>query len=53
YYPTSEGLVPATGALVAAIETASSKKATIVGKPKRIMFDIAKGLLTNKVKVAV
>ena len=53
YYPTSEGLVPATGALVAAVETASASKATIVGKPKRIMFDIAKSLLTNKKKVAV
>ncbi len=53
YYPTSEGLVPATGALVAAIETASSAKATVVGKPKRIMFDIAKGLLSRNKKVAV
>jgi 4-nitrophenyl phosphatase len=53
YYPTSQGLVPATGALVAAIETASSTKATIVGKPKRIMFNIAKSLLVNKGRIAV
>jgi phosphoglycolate/pyridoxal phosphate phosphatase family enzyme len=53
YYPTSEGLVPATGALVAAIETASSTKATVVGKPKRIMFNIAKSLLVNKSRIAV
>lgn len=53
YYPTAEGLVPATGALVAAIETASSVKAKIVGKPKRIMFGIAKGLLNNKSRIAV
>ncbi|HSG30618.1 MAG TPA: HAD-IIA family hydrolase [Thermodesulfobacteriota bacterium] len=53
YYPTHEGLVPATGALVAAIETASSAKATVVGKPKRIMFDIAKNLLSSNKKVAV
>ncbi|NIP30618.1 MAG: HAD-IIA family hydrolase [Candidatus Dadabacteria bacterium] len=53
YYPTSEGLVPATGALVAAIETASASKATVVGKPKRIMFSIAKDLLINQKRIAV
>lgn len=53
YYPTPDGLVPATGALVAALEIASSTKATIVGKPKRIMFNIAKSLLANKSRIAV
>lgn len=53
YYPTPEGLVPATGALVAAIETASCKKAIIVGKPEKIMFQIAKSLFNKKDKCAV
>ncbi len=37
-YPTSEGLVPGPGALLAAIETASGRTAEIVGKPQPQLF---------------
>jgi len=40
-YPSSEGMVPATGAMLAAIEVASGKKAVVVGKPEVIMFEVA------------
>jgi len=53
YYPTPEGLVPATGALVASIKTASGIKPTIVGKPQKIMFQIAKSMLNKNDKCAV
>src|SRR3989337_3466977 len=38
-FPTPEGLVPATGAILASIEYATGKKATIVGKPEVIILD--------------
>ena len=38
---SSEGLVPAAGTIVAAIEAASSQKAVIMGKPYRPMFHVA------------
>src|SRR3972149_9417297 len=41
-FPTPEGLVPATGAILASIEYATGKKATIVGKPEVIIFEVAK-----------
>jgi len=40
-YPTVDGLVPGTGALVAAIETASGVEALTVGKPQPAMFEAA------------
>lgn len=40
-YPSSEGMVPATGAMIAAIEVASGKKAIVAGKPEVIMFEVA------------
>ncbi len=47
-YPTQEGYVPATGAMLASIETASGKKAICAGKPEAIMFKIALGNFDNK-----
>lgn len=41
YIPTEEGLVPATGALLASIEVASGQKAIIGGKPEKIIFEVA------------
>lgn len=38
---SSEGLVPAAGTIVAAIEVASSKKAVVMGKPHKPMFQVA------------
>ncbi len=40
-YPTPEGHVPATGAMLASIEVACGKKATVVGKPETIIFEVA------------
>ncbi len=41
-FPTAEGLVPATGAILASIEVASGKKAVVAGKPESMMFEVAK-----------
>ena len=40
-YPTIEGHIPATGAMLASIEVASGKRAISAGKPEKLMFDIA------------
>lgn len=37
-YPTAEGLWPGTGAILAAVETAAGRRATIVGKPEPELF---------------
>lgn len=39
--PTEEGLVPGTGALIAAIETGSEVKPVAIGKPEPVMFELA------------
>lgn len=39
--PLEEGLVPGAGAILAAVETATDVRATVIGKPHRPMFDIA------------
>jgi 4-nitrophenyl phosphatase len=39
--PTHEGLVPGTGALIAALETASGIKPRAIGKPEPTMFELA------------
>lgn len=52
-FPTSEGLVPATGAIIASIEYASGKTATIAGKPEPIMFEAAKKLLSSQERIAI
>ena len=44
-FPTKEGLVPATGAILASIEVASGKKSISVGKPERVIFDVAMSTL--------
>jgi glycerol-1-phosphatase len=40
-YPSPEGMVPATGAMLASIETACGKRALVAGKPELIMFEVA------------
>jgi 4-nitrophenyl phosphatase len=40
-YPTEEGIAPGSGAILAALQTASGVAPTIIGKPERPMFDIA------------
>lgn len=39
--PTEEGLVPGTGALIAAIEVGSGVKPVAIGKPEPTMFEMA------------
>jgi glycerol 3-phosphatase-2 len=55
YIPTEEGLVPATGAVLASIEVASEKKAIVGGKPEKIIFEVAmmKNQLRPKERIAV
>ena len=40
-YPSEEGLIPGTGAMIVALETASGVKATGVGKPEPVMYQLA------------
>lgn len=43
--PFPGGEVPGTGSILAAVETASGKRATIAGKPERHLFEMASGAL--------
>jgi HAD superfamily hydrolase (TIGR01450 family) len=52
-YPTADGLCPATGAVLAAIETASGQTATIIGKPEPPMFELARKQLGDCTPIAV
>jgi 4-nitrophenyl phosphatase len=40
-FPTSEGLVPGAGAVLAAITTAAEKQPIVVGKPSPFLFELA------------
>ena len=40
-YPSEEGLLPGTGTMIAALETASGVKPTAIGKPEPTMFQLA------------
>jgi 4-nitrophenyl phosphatase len=40
-FPSEEGLIPGAGSILAAIEAATGVKPATVGKPARLMFDIA------------
>jgi HAD superfamily hydrolase (TIGR01450 family) len=51
-YPGPTGPEPATGAIVAAIETAGGVPAVVVGKPEPIMFDIAREALAGCQRIA-
>jgi HAD superfamily hydrolase (TIGR01450 family) len=46
-YPTATGPLPGTGALVAAVETASESRARVAGKPEPPMFEAAKRRLAT------
>jgi 4-nitrophenyl phosphatase len=39
--PSEEGLIPGTGAMIVALETASGVKATTIGKPEPTMYELA------------
>lgn len=53
FVPAREGREPATGAIVAAIETATGATATITGKPEPHIFAMACDLLAGCARVAV
>jgi HAD superfamily hydrolase (TIGR01450 family) len=51
--PAKDGPEPATGAVLAAVETAGGVSATVIGKPEPYMFAIARDMLTGCRRVAV
>lgn len=53
-FPTPEGLVPGAGSLIAALEAASDRQATIIGKPAAPMFEAALEVLgTSKAQTVM
>ena len=52
-FPTPEGPWPATGSILAAIETAGSRPALVVGKPEPIVFGVAREALTGCERIGV
>jgi glycerol 3-phosphatase-2 len=52
-FPMPDGPWPGTGAILAAIETAAGKQATVVGKPERHIFEVARSLLPDSRRVAI
>jgi glycerol 3-phosphatase-2 len=53
FVPTDEGPEPATGAILAAVETATGVIATAIGKPEPFMFELARETLAGCNRVAV
>ena len=53
FVPTRNGREPATGAILAAIETATGATATVIGKPEPHMFAVASQMLAGCQRVAV
>ena len=51
--PYPGGELPGTGAVLAAVETASGQRAEIAGKPKRHLFEMARGALGGAERVAM
>jgi glycerol 3-phosphatase-2 len=52
-FPMPDGPWPATGAVLAAVETAGGVTATVVGKPEPFIFEIARSELSGCQRVAV
>jgi glycerol 3-phosphatase-2 len=52
-FPMPDGPWPATGAILAAVETASGSRASVVGKPEPFIFEIARSLLAHRRNVAI
>ena len=47
------GQLPATGAVLDAVETAAERRAVVAGKPERHVFDISRSLLPSSGRVAI
>ena len=52
-FPTPDGPWPATGSILAAVETAAGTRAIVAGKPETFIFDIARSLLPGCRRVAM
>ena len=52
-FPMPDGPWPATGAILAAVETAAGRRAIVVGKPEPYIFEIARSLLGDCSRVAI
>jgi glycerol-1-phosphatase len=52
-FPMPDGPWPGTGAVLAAVEAAAGKEATVVGKPEPFIFDHARSLLADCRRVAI
>jgi HAD superfamily hydrolase (TIGR01450 family) len=52
-FPMPDGPWPATGAIVAAVETASGTTAIVIGKPEPAMFEAAKAVVGPIERIAV
>ena len=49
-YPSEEGLIPGTGSMIAALETASGVEPLSIGKPEPTMFELAMANMGAKPK---
>lgn len=47
-YPSEEGLIPGTGSMIAALETASGVEPLSIGKPEPTMFELAMATMGAK-----
>jgi len=52
-FPMPDGPWPATGAILAAVETASGRRAHVIGKPEPEMFGVAQELLPGRERFVV
>lgn len=52
-FPMADGPWPATGAILAAVETAAGVRATVAGKPERHIFELARARLGRCERVAI
>jgi glycerol-1-phosphatase len=52
-FPMPDGPWPATGAILAAVETAGGTPAIVVGKPDSYIFEMARSLLPDRRRIAI
>lgn len=52
-FPMPDGPWPATGAILAAVETAAGTRAVAAGKPETYIFEVARALLVGSRRVAI
>jgi glycerol-1-phosphatase len=52
-FPMPDGPWPATGAILAAVETAAAQRARVIGKPEPAMFRVAQGLFRGTPRTVV